>query len=154
MTRIVFGDRIARDAPLALVCSAVLLDADQRVLLTRRADNGKWCLPGGHLEAGETVAEAIVREVKEETGLDCEVVRLIGVYSNPHRVLEYADGHRFHIVALNFEARVSGGNLTVSDETTEFGWYATTDLAELDIVESHLERIADALTDARTVHIR
>lgn len=154
MTRIVFGERITRGAQLALVCSAVVRDTEQRVLLTRRADNGKWCLPGGHLESGESVTEGIVREVKEETGLDVEVVRLTGVYSNPHRLLEYDDGHRFHVVALNFEVRIVAGSLTESDETTAFGWFNGTEIGTLDLVESHRERIADALGDACDAHVR
>jgi ADP-ribose pyrophosphatase YjhB (NUDIX family) len=86
-----------------------------------------------------------VREVKEETGLDVEIVRLTGVYSNPHRVLEYADGVRFHIVALTFEARIVGGTLAVSDEACEFMWCGGTEIEALDVVESHVERIEDAL---------
>lgn len=119
-----------------------------------RADNGRWCLPGGHLEAGESVTEGLVREVKEETGLDVEVVRLTGVYSTPHRVLEYADGSRFHVVALNFEARIVGGTLSVSDETSEFMWCPSVDITTLDIVASHVERIVDALAEQTASYVR
>ena len=154
MTQTILGDRIARGVPLALVCSAVVLDANGRLLLTKRADNGKWCLPGGHLESGETVSESIVREVKEETGLDVEILRITGVYSNPHRVLVYDDGNRAHVVALNFEVRILGGSLTVSDETTAFGWYSATDLAVLNVVDSHVERITDALAGSAETCVR
>ena len=56
---------------------------DERVLLQRRDDNGRWGLPGGSVEPGESVRTAVIREVHEETGLDVEPLRLIGVYSDP-----------------------------------------------------------------------
>jgi ADP-ribose pyrophosphatase YjhB (NUDIX family) len=154
MTTILFGDRIGRQAPLAVACSAAIRDSEQRILLTKRTDNRQWCLPGGHLEAGESVTEGVVREVKEETGLDIEVLRLTGVYSSPHRVLEYTNGARFQIVALNFEARVRGGALAISDETCEFMWCSGRDIEALDIVVSHVERILDTFTGNVAAYVR
>lgn len=145
MTKLVYAERIARDATILLACSTVVFDGDGRFLLTRRADNGRWCLPGGHFEPGESVAEAAIRETKEETGLDVELVRLVGVYSDPNRVLEYANGNRFHLVALSFEAKVTGGELSVSNETTEFTWCRPGELDDVDLMEHHVERIQDAL---------
>jgi ADP-ribose pyrophosphatase YjhB (NUDIX family) len=150
-----YGDRIAALGSVLLGCSVVVMDTDRaNLLLTRRTDNGRWCLPGGHLDAGESVTECAIRETKEETGLDVDVVRLVGVYSNPHRLLSYADGNRFHIIALNFEARVTGGELTLSDETTEFCWCDPGDVGKLDVMEHHLERIEDAFTDAIAPFVR
>ena len=61
-TRVVFGERIAKDGELRLGCSAVVFDTTrEKILLTQRTDNGQWCLPGGRIEAGESVAEACVR---------------------------------------------------------------------------------------------
>lgn len=89
------GDRIGRKGRLLLGCSATLFDEQRaKLLLTRRADNHRWCLPGGQVEAGESVTEACEREMWEETGLRVRVARLLGVYSSPHRLLEYADGIR------------------------------------------------------------
>jgi ADP-ribose pyrophosphatase YjhB (NUDIX family) len=148
MARIRHGDRIAREGAVLLACATVVFDADRaKILLTRRSDNGRWCLPGGHFEAGESVAEAAIRETKEETGLDVEVTRLIGVYSDPNRLLEYNDGNRFHLVALAFEARVLGGDLQTSDETTDFMWCDPNDMGGVDLMEHHVERIADALAN-------
>src|SRR5687767_6821069 len=110
MVKYLYGDRIGAQGRLFIGCSATLFDeTGQRVLLTRRTDNGRWCLPGGALEPGESVSEACAREVLEETGLRVSVVRLIGVYSDPHRLLEYADGNRYHLVALSFEVALEGG---------------------------------------------
>lgn len=88
-----------------------------RLLLTRRTDNGRWCLPGGAMDPGESLEECCVREVWEETGLRVRVVRLIGIYSTPHRITYYADGNRWQTVSANFLAEITGGTLGVSDGT-------------------------------------
>jgi len=144
--KIVYGDRIGKTAKLALVCSAIIFDnSREKILLTRRADNGKWCLPGGHMEAGESTTEACAREVLEETGLIVNVGQLIGVYGSPHRITEYADGNKFQSVVMCFEAETISGILTTSDETTEFGFYGLNEMKILDMLDSSQERINDAL---------
>ena len=151
--KIVYGDRIGKKAKLALVCSAVIFDdSREKVLLTRRTDNGKWCLPGGHMEAGESTTEACAREVLEETGLTVNVGRLIGVYGSPHRITEYADGNKFQSVVMCFQAEATGGELAISEETTEFGYYNVTEMQKLDLLDSSQERIDDALAwETRTI---
>lgn len=98
--------------------------------------------------------EATLREVKEETGLKVELLRLSGVYSNPHRLLEYSDGSRFHVVALNFEARMTGGALITSAETSEFTWCRYMDLETYDVMEHHLERIEDVISGVEAAFVR
>lgn len=114
-------------------------------MLTRRSDNGQWCLPGGAMEPGESVAEACAREVWEETGLQVCILRLTGVYSDPNRIIVYPDGNKVHIVALNFEAEVTGGELGLSNETTEFGYFSLEEAAQMDIIGNHFDRVRDAL---------
>ena len=93
MATLIHGDRIGRDATVQFGCSAfVPNESGAKVLLTRRTDNGRWCLPGGRMDPGESAAETCVREVLEETGLQVEVVRLIGLYSSPNVIIAYADG--------------------------------------------------------------
>jgi ADP-ribose pyrophosphatase YjhB (NUDIX family) len=155
MARIVHGDRVGKLGRLLIGCSAVIFDPTrQKVLLTRRTDNGRWCLPGGQMEAGESVLEACAREVREETGLQVRIVRLLGVYSNPHRLVEYADGNRYHVVALNFEAEAIAGDLTLSDETTEFGYFSPDEIAQMDVMDPHIERVADAFADHAEVVVK
>lgn len=155
MAKLIYGDRIGRNARLSIGCSAFILDPTrERILLTRRIDNGQWCLPGGRMESGESLVEACIREVQEETGLSVQIVRLIGVYSTPHRMVTYADGNQWQTVAHNFEAEVIGGELTLSDETTEFGYFTPDEIAKLDLMEHHRERIADALLNQEVTFIR
>ncbi|MBM7845850.1 NUDIX domain-containing protein [Herpetosiphon giganteus] len=143
MAQYLYGDRIAAQGRLILGCSATLFDATRsKLLLTRRTDNGRWCLPGGAFDPGESVSEACVREVFEETGLIVEVVRLLGVYSNPHRMVRYADGNQYHVVSLNFEVALVGGELGLSNETTEVGYFSEAEIATMDIIDPHVERLA------------
>jgi 8-oxo-dGTP pyrophosphatase MutT (NUDIX family) len=124
---------------------AITFDARGRVLLHRRTDNGRWALPGGAIEIGETAAEAVVREVGEETGYIVEVVRLVGVYSEPrHTTIKYPDGNICAYVAIAFECRVVGGSPTLSDETTAVEWFDPTALPEA-FHPGHVPRLQDAL---------
>ena len=144
MSKTTYGERIGKLGQILVGCSAVIFDETrQTVLLTRRADNGQWCLPSGHMEAGESAVETCLREVTEETGLSVQVKRLVGVYTNPHRLLEYPDGNKFQLVALNFEAEIVGGELTTSNETTEFGYFSLPEIYGLDMLPVHIERIED-----------
>jgi ADP-ribose pyrophosphatase YjhB (NUDIX family) len=152
---IIYGERISKDARLRLGCSATIFDdSRQKILLTKRSDNGLWCLPGGGAEAGESVAEACERETLEETGLIVKATKLLGVYSDPHMIAEYADGNRIHIVGLNFEAEVLGGQLIVTDETTAVDFFELKDLEQLDLMQYHRQRIADALAQEARAFIR
>ncbi|MBA3869780.1 MAG: NUDIX domain-containing protein [Anaerolineae bacterium] len=155
MAKVIYGDRIGRTARLSTGCSAFIFDPmGERILLTRRTDNGQWCLPGGRMEAGESLAETCIREVWEETGLSIRIVRLIGVYSTPNQILTYADGNRWQIISHSFEAEVIGGELVLSDETTEFGYFTPDEIAGMDVMEHHRERIADGLSRQSAAFIR
>jgi ADP-ribose pyrophosphatase YjhB (NUDIX family) len=154
-TKVIHGPRLARQGKLRLGCSAVIFqNAREKVLLTRRSDNGLWCLPGGAVDAGETVAEACQREVMEETGLEVKVLRLIGIYSDPDRLVVYPDGNKVHIVGISFEAQVIGGALGLSDETTEAGYFSIEQIRSMEVMAQHQLRIEDALSDQVQAFIR
>ncbi len=155
MAKIIRGERIGRLGKISTGCSAVIFSDDkEKILLVRRIDNGQWCLPSGRVEAGESVAEACVREVLEETGLRVKIVKLIGVYSSPDWLIEYADGNRIHLISLCFCVEVTGGKLTTSDETTEFGYFELSEIDSMDLMPNHRERIIDAFTQSATVFVR
>ncbi len=140
---------------LRLSVSAVVWDNRRRILLMRRADNGHWGLPGGYVEPGESVAAATAREVAEETGVQVEVGRLIGVYSDPARqVVEYPDARRVQAVNLCFEAAPVGeGEPTTPEETLEQGYFATGELPE-PFVPVHEIRVKDALVGDGATQVR
>jgi 8-oxo-dGTP pyrophosphatase MutT (NUDIX family) len=146
MTQVLYGERLGKEGKLRVGCSAVIFDeAREKVLLTRRTDNGRWCIPGGGLEAGESVEEACLREVWEETGLRARVTRLIGVYSDPDQLVIYSDGNKAFFVVLSFEVEVIGGELGLSDETTEYGWFSLAEMDSMPMHGRHKHRVMDAL---------
>ena len=154
MTQVFFGPRLGREGKIRLGCSAAIFDAQGRILLTKRADNGQWCLPGGAVEPGESVAEACEREVFEETGLSVRVKRLVGVYSHPDMLVLYPDGKKIQVVALHFEVVVTGGEACLSDETSDFGYFTLEEMEGLEFLGRHKERILDTFENYRETVIK
>jgi 8-oxo-dGTP diphosphatase len=112
----------------------VIFDADRRVLLCHRRDIDAWNLPGGGVEAGESPWDAAVREVREEVGLDVEIVRLTGLYWKPETTE----------IVFNFECRIRSGTPTTSDEADEVGYFSVEELPP-NTAPKQVERIHDAL---------
>lgn len=98
---------------------AVVLDDEDRVLLVKRSDKETWALPTGNIEKCESVTEAIVREVQEETGLDVTVERLTGIYSNPaQQIFTYPSGESIQYLTCCFACSVDGGSVRADHEET------------------------------------
>ena len=146
MSKVLYGPRLGKEGQLRVGCSATIFDSKrEKVLLTQRTDNGRWCLPGGMMESGESVGEACVREVWEETGLHVRVTRLVGVYSNPDQLVVYPDGNKAFFVVLSFETEIIDGELGLSNETTAFGYYSLAEMESLPMHGQHKQRVEDAL---------
>lgn len=146
MTQVLYGPRLGKEGNIRVGCSAVIFDeAREKVLLTQRADNGRWCLPGGQMESGESAAEACEREVWEETGLTVRVKRLAGVYSNPDQLVIYPDGNKAFFVVLNFEVEIVSGELGLSNETTAFGYFSLQEMESMPMHGEHKNRVQDAM---------
>ncbi len=154
MTQILYGERLGKQGKIRLGCSAAILDEHGRILLTRRVDNGQWCLPGGGMDSGESVAEACEREVLEETGLSVRVKRLVGIYSHSDQLVVYPDGGKFQIVALHFEAEIIGGELGLSNETTDFGYFTLQEIEGMEMLGRHRQRIIDTLENHQEALIK
>jgi ADP-ribose pyrophosphatase YjhB (NUDIX family) len=142
---------------LRLTVSAVAKrDGRGEILLIQRTDNAHWGLPGGHVEPGESVAQAAAREALEETGCEIEVGRLIGVYSDPERqTVESSSGECSQYINLCFEGRVIGevGSPTTPEETLDTGFFAPDALPE-PFVPIHAIRIEDAASQEPAARIR
>src|SRR5262245_34694579 len=121
MARIEYYDDSNSSEPNSLVvaASAVVTDDDGRILLQRRTDNGLWALPGGSMDMSDSLPGTAVREVKEETGLDVEITLLVGTYTAPRHIIAYSDGEVRRQFNVCFIARITGGVLAISSESTE-----------------------------------
>ena len=131
---------------LVPAASAVVLDRDGKIVLQRRKDNEMWALPGGVMELGESVEDCAVRETREETGLDVEVVGIVGIYSDPKHVFAYDDGEVRQEFSICLLARVIGGTVEVSDESHEVKAFDPDEIAKLPMVDSIRLRVNDYLT--------
>ena len=155
MAKIITGHRVGQNGTIRVGCSAIIFDQQrEKILLTRREDNNQWCLPSGGMEPGESATEACIREVEEETGLQVAIKHLIGVYTTPHELIVYRDGNKFQLVALCFEAEIRGGELRLSCETTEYGYFSYQEIQELDLLLNHRRRIKDAYSGEMKTFVR
>ncbi|MEU2351047.1 NUDIX domain-containing protein [Modestobacter sp. NPDC049651] len=123
-------ERIGHDLLWLPGVTGVVFDDVGRVLLGRRADTGEWALPSGIPEPGEQMAEALAREVAEETGVEVVVERLLGLWT--HDPLTYPNGDVCQFVDHAFACRATGGRAHVADdESLDVGWFALADLPPL-----------------------
>lgn len=125
--------------------SAVVVDNEGRILLQRRSDSGNWALPGGAMDIGETFAQSVIREVKEETGFDVRIDRIVGIYSDPGHVFAYEDGEVRQEFNICLACTIVDGELSVSDESTDVRFVAVDEVAQLQMHESIRKRIEDYL---------
>ncbi len=123
--------------------SAIVRDDGGRILLQRRRDNTLWALPGGVMEIGESIGQAIVREVEEETGLDVKPDYIVGVYSDPDHVFAYDDGEVRQEFSICFACTVQGGQLRPGNEALQVDFFDADDVASLDMHPSIRRRISD-----------
>ncbi len=154
MTRVdYYNDPNAPNAnSIAVAVSAFIQDDEGRILMIRRTDNDLYSIPGGQLELGETLAEAAVREVCEETGIECEVIGVIGLYSDPRHVIAYDDGEVRQEFSICFRAMYKQGMPKRSEESKEVLWVRISDLPALNVHESILLRIGHALRGAESTY--
>ena len=125
-----------------------MVDDQNRILLQRRADSGNWALPGGAMDIGETLAESAIREVKEETGFDVRIERIVGIYSDPGHVFAYDDGEVRQEFSICLACAITGGSLRVSSESTAVEFFTFEEAAALQMHESIRKRIRDYLDNA------
>lgn len=135
--------------------SAIILNERGEVLMQRRSDTKKWCIISGHVEFGESVEQAIIREVMEETNTSSEVIRLIGVYSSPIYTTYYYPDRTVQYVVTYFEVRLESEIRSdwKNHETEEFGYFPIDNLPlEIDLINPNW--LSDALSKDASGFIR
>jgi len=135
---------VMRQPSAISTADAAIIDETGRILLIRRADNGRWAMPGGLLEVGETAAEGAVREAFEESGVRCEPVALASVHDS--RLCGTVSAH--HLYHFLFLCRPLNGGLPVAsashaNETLGMAWFTEADLPSA-LHAGHAERIPEA----------
>jgi 8-oxo-dGTP pyrophosphatase MutT (NUDIX family) len=146
------------DAPRAnsLVPSANVVVTNDRgeILMIERTDNGNWAIPGGAMDLGESLPQTAVRETKEETGIDCEVTGLVGIYTDPkHVVLYTSDDEVRQEFSVVFTARYLGGEPAVSRESRKVRWMCPDHVESLPVDRSMRLRIAHYLEHRTTPYL-
>ncbi|MGW1375340.1 NUDIX domain-containing protein [Streptomyces sp. NPDC002446] len=145
------------DAPrpnsLVVAASAVVTDGEGRILLQQRTDNGLWALPGGGMDMTDSLPGTAVREVKEETGLDVEITGLVGTYTDPHHIIAYSNGEVRRQFNVCFTARVVGGSLAISTESTEIRFVAPDEIDALPMHHTQRLRIQHFLESRSTPYL-
>ncbi len=126
--------------------NVVVTNDDAEILLIRRSDNDNWALPGGAIDLGESVVQAGVRETREETGIECEITGLVGIYTDPRHVILYtSNGETRQEFSIVMTARVIGGQPTPSSESLEVRWISPADVPSYQMDRSMRLRIGHFL---------
>jgi ADP-ribose pyrophosphatase YjhB (NUDIX family) len=129
--------------------NVVVVNEAGDILLVRRSDNDNWAVPGGAIDLGESVAQAAIRETREESGITCELTGLVGIYSDPrHRILYTSNGEVRQEFSIVLTARRVSGTPTPSDESKEVRWVPAYDLSGYTMDRSMCIRINDYLCGA------
>ncbi len=151
MARIDYYDDPDAPAANSVVPSAnvVVVNEDGALLVIHRTDNNNWAFPGGAQDLGESLVTTAVREVKEETGIDCEVTGLVGIYTDPKHIIFYtSDGEARQEFSVLFTARPTAGTPTPSSESREVLWIPRDQILGLNMDRSMRMRVQHYL-DAR-----
>jgi ADP-ribose pyrophosphatase YjhB (NUDIX family) len=116
------------------------------ILMIRRTDNDNWAVPGGAIDLGESVGQAAVRETREESGIECEITGVVGIYSDPKHVILYtSNGEARQEFSIVLSARPLSGQPTPSSESSEVRWVPVSEVRDLTMDRSMRIRINDYL---------
>ena len=135
--------------------SVVIFSSKGEILLQKRRDSNKWCVISGHVDFGETVEQAVIREIQEETNCSSAINRLIGIYSSPSSQTYYRDNTQVQYVTLYFEAVLTSAiSLDYNNaETGKLKFFEFNELPEdLDTINPYW--LTDALSGQKSAYVR
>jgi ADP-ribose pyrophosphatase YjhB (NUDIX family) len=126
--------------------NVVVVNDAGEMLMIRRTDNDNWAVPGGAIDLGESVGQAAVRETREESGIECEITGIVGIYSDPKHVILYtSNGEARQEFSIVLTARPLSGQPTPSSESSEVRWVSAVEVLEYTMDRSMRMRIDDYL---------
>lgn len=121
----------------------IVTNTEKEILLCLRNDYNIWNLPGGKLEKGESPWQGVIREIKEETGLNTEIIRLVGIYSKPNK----------DEIVFCFECNILGGELTLNDEAKDIKYFSVDEIPK-NTIQKQIERIKDFFDNRESVILK
>jgi 8-oxo-dGTP diphosphatase len=140
--------KVNHDLIMMPTVTAIVCNDRGEILMQRRSDDGNWNLPGGIIEPGEEPADAVIREVREETGFEVKPERIAGVYGGAATVGQYPNGDRFAMINITFVCRIVGGTLQEqNEESLAVGFFGVDDLPETTLAKHRIriEHMNDAV---------
>ncbi len=120
---------------IILNCAGALIVRDEKILLQRRTDNGKWGFIGGLVEMNETYEQAALREIREETGLEVRLESFLGIFHNHHMV--WSNGDAAHVISAIFTASILKGEPRIDEESYELRFFGKDEMPAL-FAEDHI----------------
>lgn len=123
--------------------SAVIVNNKNQLLLLQRRDNQKWAIPGGTLENTESIEQCLIREVKEETGLNVDILQVFKIYSDPEVIIEYLDGEVRREFNIVFLVKPILDEIVIDDESFQYAWVDINKVHLMSLSSSQKRRILD-----------
>jgi ADP-ribose pyrophosphatase YjhB (NUDIX family) len=134
--------------------NVIVTDDQDRILLIRRTDNDNWAVPGGAIDLGESLVQAAMRETKEESGIDCQITGISGIYTDPRHVILYtSNGEARQEFSIVLTGRPVGGQLTTSSETSEVRWVPQAEVESYTMDRSMRLRVGRYLAGVERPHL-
>jgi 8-oxo-dGTP pyrophosphatase MutT (NUDIX family) len=146
--------KIGHDLIMTTGATGIVINSHGEFLLHRRSDNGLWCLPGGAVDPGEQPADAVVREVFEETGVHVLPQQIIGVYGGPDWVGSYPNGDQVAIISIAFRCQPISGEPRINDDESLAVAYFPLHALPSDLLPRHRMIITDALQNQPAAFFR
>lgn len=130
--------------------TAIIMNGKKEILFEKRSDSDRWALIGGGLKINETLEDCCKREILEETGLKVSDLKQHKIYDDPSRIVEYPDGNILRIITVVYTATVENDvELQISEESNDLQFFTMSEIANLDVVETHRHIIDDFIAVMR-----
>ena len=130
--------------------AVAILNDRQELLMLHRKDNKKWTMPGGTMEFGESMTECALREVKEESGLQINILDIIGTYTDPNIRVAYSDGEIRQEFSILYFGKAIDYDVSIDDESSQYQWVSLENALKLPLAESQRRRISDVIEYIKT----